>query len=129
MHAHNVNMAIGAHCAPRDNCAYRHRAHTQCKTRPEKEMDRGRQQLCRNFDTPCFAPPPWEMKSVKKHVWVQLIFSRRAPGELQQLCATNAFTDPQSHFHYFCMSKEMFDILLRKLNSLVQISTSMCIFG
>ena len=55
-------------------------------------------------------------KGKQRHYWVRPIFSKRKDrGSFGSLVQEMCVTDPQSHFRYFLMSKERFDIILHKV--------------
>ena len=61
-----------------------------------------------------------KLKRRPKHFWIHPIISRRRQrGNYVTLIQEMRLSDTQSHFQYFRMSKERFDILLHKVTRTV----------
>ena len=53
----------------------------------------------------------------RRRVWVrEILAKRRQQGEFHNLLQELRLADPEYHFKYLRMSKEMFDVLLAKVS-------------
>ena len=58
-------------------------------------------------------------RRARRRCWVRQIYSKRKErGSFSTLVQEMRLTDPELHFRYFRMSRERFDDLLHKVNSL-----------